>query len=246
MTVSACTTLDRHPQTEMVPCVATLRTLDRLALTHAGTLLGNRLAHMPWLRHNRLITYQINQQAELNKLLQAMAVLAKKGLSYELATVPLKSILDWQARYQIRLTPEQFIADCSNTLIKQQLARPEKTWHRLKSISPDNDYSTAARVAGLYPAVSLPFRLGVVKEQRQLAKEWGAIHDKRWFAYRPPLANLQSALDSWRLLHQHAPTWLIDSSTQANLLGTPYWQNGHLKVNENATTYAFVSEARFK
>ena len=259
MALSACTTIkDKAPViaisstlAEQLPCYAAFEALDKLAFQSAGTLIGNRIPTMPWLRHNRLITHDVRTQsnsAGVSKLLQRMSSLASQGLSYELETIPKKPRQNWQKRYHIKRSPSDFAKWCSNQLVNQQLESPLNTLDHLKSIPEDNDYSKLARMAGLYPLAAIPFRLGVVKEQRQLAEEWGQISGKQWFRYQPELArNNQGASENWRLIERHAPTWLIDNSTPANLPGTPYWQGKQLKVNtRRATTYAFVSEARWK
>lgn len=255
MALSACTTIsDRNYSsavTEQVSCFPAFVALDKLAFQHSGTLLGNRLESMPWLRHNRLITHDIAAQSthqNINKLLQQMSDLAKRGLLLEVAAVPKNKIEHWQKRYQINTLTDEFIQQCATQLAHLQRKSPQKTLANLKAISPDNDYSTLARVAGLYPLASVPFRLGVVKEQRQLAKEWGQINDKQWFQYTPAITSgAKKTSSESQLLKRHAPTWLIDSATQANLPGAPFWQGQQLKVNtQRPTTYAFVSEARWK
>lgn len=236
---------------QQVTCFAAFEALDLLAFQSAGTLIGNRIPNMPWLRHNRLISRGIralSDAAKVNKLLRRMSLLSTNGLSHELVTLPESQLQHWRSQYRINLPVRSFITQCANRLIKLQLESPKRTLARLQKLPTDNDYSTLARVAGLYPLASIPFRLGIVKEQRQLAREWGQIGDKRWFKYQPKLApNSQAASSKWRLLKRHAPTWLLDSETRANLPGTPYWQGKQLTVNtQRVNTYAFVSEARWK
>ena len=237
---------------EREPCFPALAALDRLALQHSGTLLGNRIGAMPWLRHNRLITHNIAIQRNhqtINKLLKQMSDLAKRGLRFEIAATPKDQLRHWQQRYQIATSTDEFIHQCTTQLIRLQRKTPPKTLASLKAIPPDNDYSRLARVAGLYPLASIPFRLGVVKEQRQLAKEWGQVRGKDWYQYQPAVranAKSETVSKSSALLERHAPVWLVDSATQANLPGVPFWQGEKLSVNtQRPTTYAFLSEARW-
>jgi len=272
MTLCACTTLkNTDPQAEnpkagvkiyqpsknsaapadKIACSAALIRLDQLALQSAGTLSANRIPAMPWLRHSRLITSDIRIQTsadDIAQLLRRMSSLAIKGLTYEVAVVPKASINQWRQRYQINLPTHRFITQCSAQLVKNQLKNPQAALRRLKSIPSDDDYSTLARVAGLYPIATVPFRSGVVNEQRQLAKEWGQVSDKQWYQYKPTSPTRINTASHWQqLLAAHAPVWLIDSATGPNLPGAPFWQGDVLKVNtQQPTTYAFVSEARWQ
>ena len=232
-------------------CYPAFNALDELAFKNAGTLVGNRIPSMPWLRYNRLITQDIRTQsklAEIGKLLQQMSALAIQGLSYELKTIPEHQQEHWRKHYQTKLAPIDYVKQCSTQLLKWQLVSPQNTLENLKEVPEDNDYSRPARVVGLYPLATVPFRIGVVQEQKKLAREWGQISDKQWFEYRPELvSNAKDSEEDWRLLKRYAPTWLIDSKAPANLPGSPYWQGKQLNVNtQQASTYAFVSEARWK
>lgn len=259
VTLSGCSTLTTTrlenglpEKVQQEPCLAALVSLDNLGLESAGTLVGNRIFGLPWLRHNRLITYDINLQKDtplspnLSKHLSRMSLLAKQGLMHELATASDIQKRQWQKRFQIIDSTESFIAKCSERLIALQLQSPSKTLSTLTAIPSDNDYSTLARVAGLYPIATIPFRLGVVKEQEQLAKDWGQINDKDWFAYQTNIsssANLPAK--SSELLSRHAPLWIIESQSAANLPGAPYWEGEALKVDtQKPTVYSFISEAR--
>ena len=256
ITVSGCTTLTTtHPENSLPSkvhqesCLPAFISLDRIGLQSAGTLVGNRISGLPWLRHNRLITHDISVQKDtkhLSKLLNRMSMLAKQGLKYELGTADAIEIKQWRRRHQIIDSTESFIAKCSIRLIASQLEFTSKTLSTLKAIAPDNDYSTLARVAGLYPIATIPFRLGVVKEQKQLAKDWGQIHNKQWFAYQAtPSSGMNLPNKSRDLLSLHAPLWLIEEQTVANLPGAPYWERDVLKVDtQKPTVYAFISEAR--
>ena len=254
ITLSGCSTLTGNILTERaatkVSCFPALVDLDKLALQSGGTLIGNRISGVPWLRHNRLITHDIVKQTyskPLYELLSRMSVLAQQGLRYELATVSAKQQKHWQSRYQIKTTNDQFVKACSNQLLQAQLNSPKKTLADLKAIPKDNDYSTLARVAGFYPLATVPFRLGVVKEQQQLQADWRKIDGKHWISYQPVSLNITSSPSAMVLLNRHAPVWHIDSDSSANLPGALYWQGEQLEVNtKQATSYAFVSEARWK
>jgi hypothetical protein len=258
ITLSGCSTLKTtHLENSMLekwlhePCLPALTSLDKLALQSAGTLLGNRVSGLPWLRHNRLITHDISIQhipGHVSELLNRMSSLAQNGLKFELATVPKHQKEQWQLRYKIIDPLDSFVAKCSRRLVAIQLESPSKALSSLKAIVPDNDYSTLARVAGLYPLASIPFRLGVIKEQHQLTKDWGRIDGKKWFAYRAS-STLNKSLPSMSrdILSRHAPLWFIDSRTSANLPGAPYWKENQLKVNtERPEVYSFISKSRWK
>ena len=254
--LSACTTLTTTQLENTLPekvlqesCLGALTSLDALGLQSAGTLVGNRFSGLPWLRHNRLITHDISVQQDtkhLGKLLNRMSMLAKQGLKYELATVSEAQKVQWQKRYQIIDPIDSFIAEYSQRLIALQLQSPTKTFASLKDITPDNDYSMLARVAGLYPLATIPFRLGVVNEQKQLTKDWGDLDGKEWFPNQASNSSRQNLSKQSRdLLSRHSPLWLIESQSAANLPGAPHWKEGLLKVDtKKPTVYSFISEAR--
>jgi hypothetical protein len=101
-------------------------------------------------------------------------------------------------------------------------------------------------MAGLYPLATIPFRLGVVNEQKQLAKDWGDLDGKEWFPYQASNSSRQNLSKQSRdLLSRHAPLWLIEGQSAANLPGAPHWKEGLLKVDtKKPTVYSFISEAR--
>ena len=136
-------------------------------------------------------------------------------------------------------TLPEFIRDCADQAVRKQLENPATTRRLLQQSPRDNDYSTVARVAGLYPLAAIPFRRGVIKEQAALKHQWGNIQGQHWYAYPPNAATV----DQPDLLSRYAPTWLINSDSPANLPGKPYWRADQLNVDtRQATTFAFISK----
>lgn len=256
ITLSACsTTSSNHSSfsakstqsiTHQTPCFQALKTLDALALKAAGTLTGNRIPNMLWLRHNRLITHNIAARSStrnLRPLIVQMSALAVQGLTQEWMIVPRAQRQAWRTQFQIQTPTNKWIKQCVQQLMQIQLINPTKTLNQLRAIPADNDYSTLARVAGAYPLAAIPFRYNVVKEQKNLEREWGKINNKNWVSYQPP----KNAPANQTLLNRYAPTWLIDSKTDVNRPGAPYWRGNQLNVNTlQPVTYSFISEARWE
>ena len=235
------------PVIKLPACYSAFYELDQLALQASGTLIANRIAGMPWLRSNRLMSHKIagldtvNQQ-QLSTLLKSMSQLAKRGLQLELKNVPAQRLHAWRQAHTIEQSNADFLESCQAALIHAQQIAPKITRQHLKKLPRDNDYSLTARILGAYPFASVPFRLGVVKEQKQLAEEWGKINSKPWYAYQPSKLT-KKGTKAWQRLNQHAPTWYIDSQTPVNQPGQPVWSGGQLIVNTNVpVTYAFESE----
>lgn len=223
-------------------CLAAMLALDHLAVSQSGTLQGNRISGMPWLRSNRLSEAELDSKSnpnDLHALLTNQSTFAQSALLLELSNVDKQSVKDWRKRYKVEQTTPEFIRDCAAQAVRKQLETPAKTRRLLQQLPRDNDYSTVARIAGLYPLATIPFRRGVVKEQAELKRQWGNIQGQRWYAYRPDTATTKQQ----DLLSRHAPTWLINSTSTANLPGKPYWQANQLNVNtQQAATFAFVSK----
>ena len=231
-------------------CFTALKNLDRLALKYAGTQAGNRTPHQPWLRYNRLSTHNIAVQSatyptakSLKPLLSQMSTLAIEGLSLEWPIVPKAQQQRWRTHHQIKTATNEWLQLCVKQHIQRQLIDPMQTLTRLRSIPTDNDYSTLARVAGAYPIAAIPFRYNVIKEQKRLESEWREISNKHWVSYTP----MATVSANQTLLKQHAPIWLIDSKTDVNRPGAPYWQGDRLNVNtHHPISYSFVSKALWK
>lgn len=244
--LSGCSYLPDKPEgidiTKQPECLAAMLALDHLAASQSGTLQGNRISGMPWLRSNRLSEAKLDSKSkpdDLHALLTNQSNIARSSLLLELSNVDKQSIERWRKRYKVTQTTPEFIRDCAAQAVRKQLETPTTTRRLLKQLPSDNDYSTIARVAGLYPLAAIPFRRGVIKEQATLKRQWGAIQGQRWYAYHPD--RVTSTPQS--LLSRYAPTWLINSTSAANLPGTPYWQANRLMVDtERATTFAFISE----
>ena len=223
-------------------CVTAMQALDHLAESRSGTLKSNRISGMPWLRSNRLSEARLSNNAnpsDLHALLTHQSSLAQSALLLELSNVDKQSVEDWRTQYMVTQTPPEFIRECAAQAILKQLETPATTRHLLQQLPRDNDYSTTARVAGLYPLAAIPFRRGVVKEQAELKHQWGTIQGQRWYAYPPNKATLKQA----DLLSRYAPVWLINSDSPANLPGKPYWQADQLNVDtRQTTTFAFTSK----
>ncbi len=251
--LGGCTTLASSPpphwSAQPVACYPALHALDQLAAQQAGSLYGERIAHAPWLRSNRWLASRISagKAAQVPELLLAMSQLARTGLLSEAATLTPATLQNWRQRYGTHQPLAPFFDNCAQQLRAQQQRQPSATYQWLTQLPADNDYSTLARVLGLYPLANIPFRMGVVREQHTLAADWGKIaaHSEQTnVIYSPDFIESTSAQD---LLKQHAPVWWVASNTPANLPGTPFWQGTNLQTDtRKPASFAFVSHARWQ
>jgi hypothetical protein len=88
------------------------------------------------------------------------------------------------------------LRSCSAWLVHDELENPGWRKHLLESVNPPDEYSSLARVAGLYPLAAPMFRMSLRSEQRQLGQD-----------YAKPLASLDSPgpLMLWRVHHTVDP-----------------------------------------
>lgn len=228
---------------------------------HSGTLIGVKINNTPWLRSNRLLHHFIQHrslnESNLNSLLVRMSDLASRGLINESKNLPQVKLSRWLTDYKI-VDPQRFIQECNAQLSQLLLVNPGQTISWLRQLKQDDDYSDTARVLGLYPLMSIPFRYGVVQEQQQIMQLWSGDADKNWSAYQPstktqaytndkfPLDSLGlpvlTSLQQNKLLNRYAPTWMIASETAANIPGQPFWHKQQLKVNvKQSVSYNYVS-----
>lgn len=232
-----------------VACYPALKTLDQLAEQQAGSLYGERIARAPWLRSNRWLASRISSgnPAQVPQLLSAMSALARQGLLAETATLSATTLQNWRQRYGIQQPLAQFFDHCARQLRTQQQRQPSATYQWLTQLPADNEYSTLARVLGVYPLASIPFRMGVVREQQALAADWGRLPAQQGevgVAYSPLATPNTPAQD---LLRQHAPVWWVAADTPANLPGVPFWQGNQLKTaTRKPVSFAFTSRARWQ
>lgn len=257
------------PQLQQDPVIAhcqqAIDHLDTLTAQHTGTLIGERINGTPWLRSDRLIQYFIHHESvnesNLDALLNRMSELASQALIGESVNLPQTELSGWQATYSIT-DQQMFIHHCNEQLSLALLDNPPLTLRWLRHLRTDDDYSDLARIVGLYPLTSIPFRDGVMKEQEQIRSLWARESNSDWNAYSPiaevpPLNTENYHVDSLglpalsteqqqNLLKRYAPTWMISSATTANIPGQPYWQDEHLKVTgTHPASYSFLSLGLF-
>lgn len=268
---ASCTTINIPPplsSSAQPPCLPTLLQLDQLAYKYSGTLSDQRISDTPWLRNNRFLhsfQHEDQSQAQLQAMLHRMNQRAIGGLSTETRQIPPRQLQQWATSRQVKSTPAVFIQNCAKQLLNEQLAQPEKTKDWLQQLDIADSYSTLQRAVGLYPIAAIPFRRGVVKEQKDLEQQWGDTQGKQWTSYAPQRSTNNFALESaklrqdalnipvmdvqkaQRLLAQHAPTWLVDSQSSANKPGAPYKSNNNLAVDTSEpVTYTHLSFGRWQ
>jgi len=246
-------------------CQQAIDSLETITTRHTGILIGEKITGLPWLRSDRLIQYYIHHksvdESNLDALLGRMSDLASQALITESATLPQIALSQWLTDYSIT-NQQMFIRHCNEQLSQILLEKPTQTLRWLRKLRRDDDYSDLARIVGLYPLTSIPFRYGIMKEQQQIRELWARESGNDWNAYHPtvkpqPFRNNNIHLDSLglpvlsaeqqnRLLKRYAPTWMIASDTAANIPGQPHWQDQRLKVTgKHPASYSFLSLGLF-
>jgi len=219
--------------------------LDKRVAAHAGTVQGERIASVPWLRYQRLSTQLVQENVALSAVLTRMTQWARTGLLSEAQQVPAAQLQAWRQRYTVTAPLPDFIASCQQALLRLQYAQPQHTQRWLAQLPVDHDYSEVARVIGLYPLSAAVVRPAIEREQAHLKAAWGRLPQRLWSVYRPQVT--ATATELTPLLRQHAPVWFIEGSAPANLPGAPIWQQGQLTVGtDQAVSYAFMSEGRWQ
>lgn len=136
---------------------------------------------------------------------------------------------------------------CRQVLIEQELAQPALQARLLAASEVPDDYSTAARVLGLYPVTELGLKLGIDAWHRQtLARFAAPLPAGGGLLYLPPAAMepaptalfaqwIAEATDNalgipqlsaaqWaRMALHHAPVLWIDARSRDDRIGTLYW-----------------------
>jgi len=256
---------------EAYSCASSLEALDRLLDQHVGTLEATRVKGHPALRSQRFIFSFIEQADSATKqaaIVDAMLQLAQQGLWLEWQNLTPNLQQQWLTRYQI----DEFGAYTKTCFAKAKqhyLQSSFSTAAVLAEIQPEDDYSSSAKILGLYPLSSRVFERAVVEEQGLLKQAWLAarqqpysgfsaqrsrlfVPDEPGSAPTQPLrldnfGRLSDAAQAQRLLSWHAPQWLIEDADSNNLPGKPFWQQQNLSVDlSEALSYSKISYGRFK
>ncbi|MGY5453114.1 hypothetical protein ACVFI8_19555 [Agarivorans sp. MS3-6] len=255
-------------------CEPALKRLDKLLVENVGTLKGERVAATAWLRYDRFIYHYLENSALPSGAVQAtlidsMSALAISGLQAEWLVLETKYAKEWlQSNHVVDAKP--FIEQCVSQLAKQYKTNPEHMVSLLASVPPDEDYSSTAKVFGLYPISSKIFASAVVKEQTSLRHQWQAasrsplsgFSEQEVALYIPAqrsrkldaaavefnqFGQLSAQHQQTQLLDWHAPQWLIENSQADNLPGSPYWRQHQLEVDTTQpVSFSKISYGRFK
>lgn len=161
---------------------------------------------------------------------------------------------------------------CSAALIETELQKPEQRAELQELAQVPDDYSTGARVLGLYP-LALPFlRWGVAGYQDEVRARFEAplppasqmrhwlppeaapvssedIRDWIGTAAADPLGMPRIEPAQWQqLLAAHAPSFWIEQQSNADLPGAPVWSAEGIPGVDPArpTLYAYGSFTRFE
>ncbi len=188
----------------------------------------------------------------------------------EWASLPAESQSALQGRHAPDSSVPALLETCASALRTADLADPERLALLRKRARVSDDYSTANQLLGLYPLTMLPVDYGVFHYQQEtralFARPLAALavqgqlyrygpstapvalpgrasfqHDALGIP-EPTLARLET------LFAVHAPVWEIDTTTDADRPGAPYWRsNGPPTVDiSRPLGYHFVSHARWQ
>lgn len=266
--LQACSSYQPEPYT----CADSLEALDSLLLKNVGTLAASRIEGHPALRTQRFI-YSFIEQADASTkqqaaVIEAMHQLALQGLSLEWQNLSPKLQLQWLERYQLNEFAG-YTKTCLAQAKQHYLQSRASAAALLAELTAEDDYSTAAKIFGLYPLSSRVFARAVVTEQSHLKQTWLAASQQPYSGFSSQQARLflpevkravpvgVLQLDSFgrlsdvkqaqRLLHWYAPQWLIERADPNNLPGKPHWQQQQLEVDvSEALSFSKISYGRFK
>lgn len=225
---------------------------------------AHRVSDYPYLRSNRFLASFAGEfdagWADLQTFqdwLLRMRVLDQQGRRIELQNLGLASVDEELA----------VLNGCGQRLISALVEQDRAKI--LAAVAVPSDYSRLARALGLYP-LAVPFlRLGINQYQDDIRQDYAQplakdLPEGRLIHWLP---NKQSTSDGWDvrtlardrlgipqvsqqqwqiIARRHAPSWWVETKSQADLPGTPTLETGSPKVDvREATVYYQPSFTRF-
>lgn len=255
---------------ELGECARYLAWLDQL-VSASGVADGQyaRVPGYPYLRTNRLLSSSVEPGADtalLDVWVDALMALGSEARGIEHANLP-ESV-----RAQVDETRAQ---ECSANLRRVDLADQDAKLKLRETIATPDSYQFLQRVFGLYPITSIPFEMGVKRWHDQLQEILShprpdlpvlgtltryvpqttmpglspqqvsdIIHRASHHPLGIPTPGQQEQIG---LFETFAPIWEVDTVTNDDYLGTPYWPRNANAPAVNASqpvTYTLVSHTR--
>jgi hypothetical protein len=197
--LAGCATSSQYldaPSDQVRRCAHWYEALDR-AVDESGARDAQyaRVPGFPHYRVDRALASLRVQAAREPSAAQAFAErlgeLDLDARRYEILNLPPARLSELLGTGATREAAVRRTADCGRLLREQDLAEPQTRAAMLDRAEVPDDYSTAARVAGLYALTRLPFAAGVRRWERETRDSFGAsLPSDRAVRYAPPHAAL--------------------------------------------------------
>lgn len=255
-------------------CLAVYAQLDT-AVAQSGTSPSSpaRIAGFPHLRVDRFLASYSDQslsRSETAAWLMRLTALDRQARQVEWASLPADVQVTLNRRHAPASDIPTMLDTCAKFLRAADQSDPERlTLIQQRARTPD-DYRTIQQILGLYPLTMLPVDFGIFRYQEQTRArfaqplaEWPAQGELRRYgptSAPPPWVHLTSfprdalgivepsTAQLAALFAAHAPVWEIDTVTDADRPGAPYWQaDGVPSVNPaEPVVYRYVSHSRWR
>ena len=231
---SGCTTLgnlNSNVPPNIQICLQVFEEID-LATKEArrGDAAYARIANFPYLRVDRYTASFKNDSAKnLPALIEKMRLLDMEARRFELT--------DRRDLQRLESCGKQLQAyDLQDTLRLRRL---------VDSIAVPDDYVTAYRTFGAYALTKLPFAAGIKRLETERLKQFSLNTDQEKLQHnnterivyalkQSPDARLNEfpiEAEIEKLIHTHAPIFVISKASNADIPGTIEWQDSEIGVN---------------
>lgn len=247
-------------------CESLFLAVDR-RVSEAGAVRSfpHRLAGFPYLRSTRVLASfrdDIDSDAGAAAWFEHLSAADRRARESELAQVPsgerrqltrLATTSAAQAGLSDSVDLHSTLNECRDLLVLRDRGNAGRMKQLRSRVVPEDEYSMAQRIGGLYPLTSLGVRAGVARWHESVRDVYSdpagpasVAGDVRRYAPAPapapaaasgrevdahtPVA--RDALDIPRpdearldaLYRRHAPVWEIDTASAADIPGRPVWQ----------------------
>ena len=259
------------PSTEPVDCRGLFdEVAERVAAAGVRDAQTRRLPGFPHLRVDRFwASYADEVEGEaLRYWLRRLQQMGVEGTLVELSRLDRGALPPERTRDELAAE----VRHCAARLVERDLGRPGAL-ERLREAAPvEDDYSTLARVLGLYPVTSIFMRRGAVRLQERVRRLYGEFAGggaEGMVAYGPafdtraavPTASLLRRAaernplgvpwtepeESRALLEAFAPVWRIEQRSAADRPGRVLRGGDGPTVDDGVpAVYAYVSHTRFQ
>ncbi len=270
---AGCAAPPRTPaDSNALRCLTVYAQLDAaVAQLGAAPSAPARIAGFPYLRVDRFLASYSDQSlspAETVAWLTRLNALDQQARQIEWASLPADAKAALNHHHAPASDIPAVLTTCANLLRAADQSDPERlALIRQRARAPD-DYRTIQQILGLYPLTMLPVDFGVFRYQEQTRArfaqpEGSAQGELRRYgpASAPPpwVHSLSFPRDALGIVEPstaqlaalfaaHAPVWEIDTVTDADRPGAPYWRaDGVPSVNvAEPVVYHYASHSRWQ